>query len=154
MFCPKITNGIRTIPLLNILKDVLQKRLGESKDDELVFKNDNGGMHTARSIANLWTRFLKNYNEFINMNIENEEDKIEAKFTMHQFRHPFATILYNAGVDIKTAQDVLGHATINITLDIYTHLEEKQKKINTDRLNDFVLNQSKISQNEKKDNCK
>ena len=35
--------------------------------------------------------------------------------TPHIFRHTYATILYNASVDVKSAQRFLGHADINMT---------------------------------------
>lgn len=48
--------------------------------------------------------------------------------TPHMFRHTYATILYNAGVDVKSAQRFLGHADINMTLKIYTHLSEQKEQ--------------------------
>ena len=42
--------------------------------------------------------------------------------TPHQLRHAYATTLYDAGIDIKTAQYLLGHANIQTTMDIYTNL--------------------------------
>jgi site-specific recombinase XerD len=48
--------------------------------------------------------------------------------TPHQLRHSYATILFDAGVDVKTAQAWLGHADINTTLAIYTHLSEQKQK--------------------------
>jgi site-specific recombinase XerD len=44
------------------------------------------------------------------------------------FRHTYATILYNAGVDVKSAQRFLGHADINVTLKIYTHLSAQKEQ--------------------------
>ncbi len=38
-------------------------------------------------------------------------------------RHTFATTLYHAGVDLRTAQKLMGHASIQMTANIYTHLE-------------------------------
>lgn len=44
-------------------------------------------------------------------------------------RHEYATSLYRSGVDIKTAQRLLGHSDIKITLQIYTHLEETSEEV-------------------------
>jgi len=144
---PKTKKSVRTIPLLNNLKPILKKHYDRrTTASEYVFVNTTNKMHSESSLVRLWNKFLAEYNEFINADIENEDDIRTVKFTMHQFRHTFATILYNAGVDIKTAQDILGHSSINITLEIYTHLEEKQKQISSNKLNEFILNQSKISQ--------
>lgn len=45
----------------------------------------------------------------------------------HQIRHQYATILYEAGIDPKSAQQLLGHAQIQTTMDIYTHISDKKK---------------------------
>ena len=39
-------------------------------------------------------------------------------------RHTYATILFDAGVDVKSAQKFLGHSDIEVTLEIYTHLSK------------------------------
>ena len=50
-------------------------------------------------------------------------------------RHSYATMLYDAGVDIKTAQRYLGHADIQTTLKIYTHLSEQKQAQSLEALN-------------------
>ena len=55
--------------------------------------------------------------------------------TPHMFRHTYATIVYNAGVDVKSAQRFLGHADINVTLKIYTHLSEQKEHEEINALN-------------------
>ena len=47
---------------------------------------------------------------------------------MHQLRHVFATILYESGVDAKDAQYILGHSSLQMTLDLYTHIRETRRK--------------------------
>ena len=42
--------------------------------------------------------------------------------SLHQIRHGYATALFEAGVDPKTAQKLLGHAKLSTTMDIYTHV--------------------------------
>ena len=59
--------------------------------------------------------------------------KIE-NITAHMLRHTYATILYDAGVDIKTAQRYLGHADVQTTLKIYTHLSETKQAQSLDAL--------------------
>jgi integrase len=40
----------------------------------------------------------------------------------HHLRHAYATAMLGAGIHIKTASERLGHASVNITLDTYSHL--------------------------------
>ena len=62
----------------------------------------------------------------------------EADITPHQLRHAFATILFDAGIDVKDAQEILGHASIQVTRDIYTHIRQQRREDTADRLNAFL----------------
>ena len=53
-------------------------------------------------------------------------------FTGHTFRHTFATRCFEAGIPPKVVQKYLGHATLQMTMDLYTHVtEEKAQGMNT-----------------------
>ena len=60
-----------------------------------------------------------------------EECEIPYK-RYHLLRHTFATRCINVGMDIKSLSEVLGHANVSITLNIYVHssFETKNKFIN------------------------
>ena len=58
--------------------------------------------------------------------------------TPHMLRHTYATTLYHAGVDLRTAQRLLGHSSIQMTADIYTHLEAEDGLKVAGRLNDYL----------------
>lgn len=57
---------------------------------------------------------------------------------LHGFRHTHATMLFDAGVDIKDVQDRLGHASSKITSDIYTHVSQDRKKDTTKLLSKYA----------------
>lgn len=46
--------------------------------------------------------------------------------TPHQLRHAYATLLFEAGIPEKTAQNLLGHAQLSTTMDVYTELRERK----------------------------
>ena len=129
---PKTAKSSREIPILDILRPYLIKLKSES-DGSLLFCNSKGNMHTETSLRRLWERFMKNYNDYL---VENQQES--EHFTMHILRHTFATILFSAGVDIKTAQSILGHSTISVLLDIYTHLEQRIKMRGISMLNEYT----------------
>lgn len=76
-------------------------------------------------------------------------DKYRAKFnikcTAHQLRHAYATMLHSAGVDAKDAQELLGHASIIITQDIYTEIESKRKKEVAKQIENYVQKSGLLS---------
>ena len=47
------------------------------------------------------------------------------KFTTHKLRHTAATLMYQAGVDIRALQEILGHEQLSTT-EIYTHINNEQ----------------------------
>lgn len=57
---------------------------------------------------------------------------------IHCTRHTFATRWIELGVDIKTLSEILGHASINITLDRYVHISEKVKRDNINKLTPYI----------------
>lgn len=66
--------------------------------------------------------------------------KIATKFNPHQLRHTYATLLYISGVDVLTAQNLLGHSDVTTTLKIYTHLDEKFKQLNITKFEKYIKN--------------
>lgn len=50
------------------------------------------------------------------------------QITIHQFRHSHASLLYSKKIDIQSIKERLGHSSINTTMSVYVHLDNKQKK--------------------------
>ncbi len=53
----------------------------------------------------------------------------------HDLRHTFAAMSLEYGVDIKTLQEMLGHASVKMTLDVYSHVTDKMRKNAADTIN-------------------
>ena len=118
---PKTDAGIREVPLLDCLIELIEQKA----TDKLIFPNSNGELLRNGNFTRLWDK----YRAETGLNI-----------TPHQLRHAYATTLYDAGIDIKTAQYLLGHANIQTTMDIYTHLSQSRQDAAADILNKFVSN--------------
>lgn len=66
-------------------------------------------------------------------------DKVGIKrFSMHVFRHTFATRCIEAGMMPKTLQKILGHSNIGITMNLYVHITEDEKHKEIDLVADAL----------------
>ncbi len=84
------------------------------KGQKAVFLNKNGKRITDRSIRRLIDRYVK-------------EISLKHKISPHTLRHSFATHLLNRGADLRSVQELLGHASLSTT-QIYTHVSTERMK--------------------------
>ncbi|XZM32813.1 tyrosine-type recombinase/integrase [Clostridium perfringens] len=63
---------------------------------------------------------------------------INKKIRWHDLRHTNATLLLSQGVNFKTIQIRLGHADINTTLNIYSHVTEEMQKDATNKISNLM----------------
>lgn len=113
---PKTKAGVRMIPLLEPLEKILPKR----KTGYIL--NQNGKMLTYTAMRYLW---------------EKECKRLGISCGLHQLRHAYATRLYDLEIDVKSAQQIMGHADIATTQKIYTHLSEERKQQAFEKLKNF-----------------
>lgn len=59
--------------------------------------------------------------------------------TPHGLRHTHASLLFSAGVEPKNISDRLGHSTVQITLDLYTHITEEQRTDTVEKLLEYMV---------------
>ena len=125
----KTKAGARSIPMCQTLYDILNSTPIEYRRG-LLFHSDGNPLNLTQFVTH-WKGFIRTINERLN-----SPDNPEAIFscTPHDLRHTYATILYDAGVDVKTAQNFLGHTNAKMTLELYTHLSSTRKNQSKDLL--------------------
>ena len=145
---PKTKAGIRTVPLLDGLSKAIKKP-ADAKPEDYIFSGAepmNGNRYTQEWL--LWCRDvgLVERREEKRGRDKNGKPRITMgefpSLTAHQLRHGYATILYEAGIDEITAKELLGHADIQTTHAIYTHLRQGKRdeaaKVLNDKFNSIV----------------
>lgn len=133
---PKSESGIRKIPIPLPLHSLLASYISSINTFYLFSKKD-GGIMTLTSFRYLWKSIIDKLNKTAG---GTNNIKAITGITPHVFRHTYATSLYYAGIQIKDAQYLLGHKSINVTLDIYTHLD-KENNDNINKLNTYFASQ-------------
>ena len=74
---------------------------------------------------------------FLNDLNKNSDNKIH--FTYYVLRHSYCTMLYYAGIKVKSAQLLMGHSSAKMVYDIYTHLDE-QRENSSNSINNYINN--------------
>lgn len=123
-FSPKLAEIIK--PLIEKKKE-LKRIFGDSYIDENFIFCDNFGDPYKHGIN---TKRFKNCLKAVNID--------QNKYTPHSFRHAHVTMLVSAEVDIKIAQERLGHKNIKTTLGVYTHITNQMRKRNFIKMNDHM----------------
>lgn len=109
----KTTAGSRTLPITKALQKTLIPYV-EQLESSFLFTNAQGNIFSNTALGRVWKKILEKVKEANNGELADD-------ITPHIFRHTYASNLYKAGIDIKTAQYLLGHTDIKTTLDTYTH---------------------------------
>lgn len=115
----KTAAAYRNIILVEKLKKVLPNNF-----KGFLFSMDGDGVEplTKKAFDIRWKKYCKKYN---------------ISITAHQLRHGYATMLYEANVDEKDAQKLMGHEDITLTREVYTHVRDVREKETENKLNAF-----------------
>ncbi len=122
----------RIVPIgdraLQAIRDYLKKRRpiaanagkapqGDAKAypaGKALFFNKNGGRLTDRSVRRIINKYIT-------------KTSIQQKISPHTLRHSFATHMLDHGADLRSVQELLGHANLSTT-QIYTHITTERLK--------------------------
>ena len=85
-------------------------------------------MRSANSLRRLWNAFARDLDLRMGAKVRDGEvvqHAIASDLTPYCLRHTFCTDLQRAGVPINVAKELMGHANISVTANIYTHRDQK-----------------------------
>ena len=111
---PKSITSVRTIPINSKLYNILKQIRGKSKKTDFVLTGSSEHYVEPRNYQYHFKEILK-------------RSKVK-KYKFHTLRHTFATNCIEAGMDIKSLSEILGHADVSITLNISVHSSDKAKR--------------------------
>lgn len=117
---PKTKSSRRTLPLpVTLIKELRTHRRKQNEErlrlgaawqnHDLVFPSEVGTPSTHSNITQVYKRVLKNA-------------ELRTSLRLYDLRHSHATLLLKAGVHAKVVSERLGHSTIALTLDVYSHV--------------------------------
>ena len=131
---PKTKSSVRTVPLTKECEKALKKQIRQRSIilsrlsakplegfEDLLFVTKYGTPICNEIVCEAINKIVNEINT-----MRDDADKFEP-FSCHCFRHTFATRCFEAGVAPKTIQSYLGHASIQMTMDLYTHVTEDKK---------------------------
>lgn len=119
---PKSYSSFRNIPLPQFLIDAIKPFEGET--NEYVLSGDCKTIVEPRTMQYRFKAYLK---------------KADVEYTnFHALRHTFATRCVEAGFDVKTLSEILGHSSVKITLDKYVHSSMQLKRKNMEKLKPII----------------
>lgn len=124
---PQIKDRLKTdaskdsVPIIQKLKPYLIEACQDLCPDDFIFGKEKP--LTETQIKKGWEKYCKH---------------IGYKFKGHQLRHAYALLLYEAGVDVKTAQRLLRHADIRTTMNIYTDFSKKMTDESVKKIDSYL----------------
>ncbi len=105
----------RLVPIGDHALEAIQEYLNLRKHSSTaLFLNKIGKRLSARSVCNIMVKYIR-------------KTSMQKHVSPHVLRHSFATHLLNRGADLRSVQELLGHANLSTT-QIYTHVTTERLK--------------------------
>ena len=138
---PKTKAGIRIIPMIDEVFDAFleeyqyQKVIGFCTDEidgysGFVFCTGDGKVYLPNAINRTIRSICADYNkeEESKAKEENRDPVLLPKFSCHILRHTFCTRFCENETNLKVIQEIMGHADISTTMDVYAEATQEKKK--------------------------
>lgn len=134
---PKTKQSYRKVPINSVCKAYLEKQFN--------LKKVISGKRPKQQNEYL---FVTKFNTPLNSQIYSDAIKAVIRqinltrpfdnqfeiFSGHTFRHTFATRCFENGVEAKVVQSFLGHASLKMTMDLYTHVTEERSSLDIEKI--------------------
>ena len=124
----------RTLPMTPMIKELLLAYQSKQASSDYLFTDDSGNVIRPNCLSYAFQKILK----------ENNLRRIR----FHDLRHSSAGILISNRVPLVEVQQWLGHSTIRITADLYTHLAYEIKERSAAVMSDILFNKKEKTTNE------
>lgn len=144
---PKTEAGIRILPMMKQVYEALQGEYDRQKEEGFseavvdgmsgfIFTNRFDTIHNPQAVNRAIKRIYEAYNaeEIVKAKNEHRDPIIIPHFSCHHLRHTFCTRFCENETNVKVIQSVMGHASIETTMDIYAEVTEMTKKEALDNL--------------------
>lgn len=149
---PKTKAGIRIIPMIDEVFDAFleeyqyQKVIGFCTDEidgysGFVFCTGDGKVYLPNAINRTIRSICADYNkeEESKAKEENRDPVLLPKFSCHILRHTFCTRFCENETNLKVIQEIMGHADISTTMDVYAEATQEKKKESMTSLQSALL---------------
>jgi len=152
---PKTSSGIRIIPMTQEVAKAFEEQrkinFMLAKDKSIEVDGCSGFVFTAKSgrplmpngVNSVLYNIVDAYNKTEVERAKKEHRKAELlpKFSAHVMRHTACTRMAECRMDVKVLQYIMGHAHIDVTMEVYNHIGELTRIENEiARLDSMVLN--------------
>lgn len=138
----KSSNADRMVPLCDELYDVIK----DTPKFEYICPDKRGKKRSETSRRRLWDSFRRDVNISMGAKIEHGEiigpKPLAQDLTSYCLRHTFCTDLQKKGVDIRSAQYLMGHSDITLTANIYTHADNTTIVQAAIKMNNYSSNEN------------
>lgn len=138
---PKTDAGVRTIPMMEPVYQALSAEYERQKEEGFcttvvdgmtgfIFTNRFDMIHNPSAVNRAIVRIQETYNseEIVNAKKDKRQPVLIPHFSCHHLRHTFCSRFCENETNVKVIQSVMGHASIETTMDIYAEVTDDKKK--------------------------